>query len=137
MQAFAPRTSDFLYISIGTNDTNSDVNLPTAVSLANLEWMIDQWTSLGLPVSHVIITTLPPKTFGQSGGIPPLNDGIRALASAKGAKLVDITLMTSNDNGLTWKSPSLHIGDSLHYAESVRDTIAANVISIMSQQTPP
>ena len=136
VQAFSPRTSDFVYISLGTNDTNSDVNLSTAVSLANLEWMIDQWTSLGLPVSHVIITTLPPKTFGQSGGIPPLNNGIRALASSKGAKLVDITLMTSNDNGLTWKSPSLHIGDSLHYAESVRDTIAANVVSIMSQLTP-
>lgn len=134
VQAFTPRASDFLYISMGTNDFGAGIS--TASSLVNLEWMVDQWIALGLPANHVIITTLPPRQVGQSASLPGLNDGIRSLASRKGLRVVDIATLTSNDNGLTWKSASLHVGDSLHYAESVRDSIADAVTSIMLQLTP-
>jgi hypothetical protein len=135
VQAFTPRTSDFLYISMGTNDFSAGI--ATATTLVNLEWMVDQWIALGIPASHIMVTTLPPREPGLSGSIPGLNAGIRSKFGPKGVRLIDISVMTSNDDGLTWKSPSLHVGDFLHYAESVRDSIADAVVSIMLSLTPP
>jgi hypothetical protein len=67
-----------------------------------------------------------------------MNSKIRALAQAKGIRLIDISSFVSNDDGLTWKSASLHlVNDELHYAESVRDWIADGVVSVMLQLTPP
>jgi hypothetical protein len=74
----------------------------------------------------------------ESARIPDLNTKIRALAAAKGIRLIDISQFVSNDDGLTWKSASLHlVNDELHYAESVRAWIADQVVSIMVQMTPP
>jgi hypothetical protein len=137
VQAFTPRTSDYLYISMGTNDTEALIS--TGTTLVNLEWMVDRWIALGIPPSHIFVTTLPPRQVGQSDAIPIINAGIRSRFGPKGVRVIDIASMTSNDDGLTWKpvSPSLHVGDSLHYAESVRDMIADAVVSVMLAQTPP
>ena len=135
VQAFTPRSSDFLYISMGTNDSGAGIT--TEATLINLEWMVDQWIALGIPASHIIVTTLPPRQPGQSDSIPALNDGIRARFLPQGVRLIDIAAMTSNDDGLTWKSSSLHVGDSLHYAEQVRDLIAAVIYTVMDHLTPP
>jgi hypothetical protein len=61
---------------------------------------------------------------------------IRSLASQKGVRLIDIAAITSA-NGLTWTNSSLHVGDFLHYSESVRNTIADQVVSVMLSMTPP
>lgn len=135
VQAFTPRTSDYLYISMGTNDTGAGIS--TGTTLVNLEWMVDQWIALGMPASHIFVTTLPPRQVGQSDAIPIINAGIRSRFGPKGVRVIDIASMTSNNDGLTWKSASLHVGDSLHYAESVRDTIADAVVGVMLAVTPP
>ncbi len=135
VQSFVPRTSDFLYISMGTNDLGA--GLSNAATVTNLEWMVDQWIALGLPANHIIVTTLPPRQTDQSATIPALNSAIRAKFGPKGVRLIDIAAMTSNDDGLTWKDSSWHVGDSLHYAEKVRDMIADIIVTIMLQQTPP
>jgi len=134
IQAFQPRDTDFLYISMGTNDVGGGV--PAATILSNLEVMVDQWIALGRPARHVIITTLPPRPPGTSSTIPALNDQIRSRFGAKGAIVVSIDSFVSNDGGLTWKSSSFHVGDSLHYSESVRDWIADQVVEIMNAFTP-
>ena len=142
LQAFQPRNSDFVYISMGTNDVGNGV--PNNTILANLETMVDQWIALGRPANHVIITTLPPRPVGTSSAIPALNDGIRSRFGAKGARVLSIDSFVSNDKGLTWKSSctfststtACNVGDSLHYSELVRDWIADNVVSIMSSLTP-
>jgi GDSL-like lipase/acylhydrolase family protein/Big-like domain-containing protein len=134
VQAFQPRNSDFMYLSMGTNDVGAGV--PTATILSNLETMVDQWIALGRPANHVIITTLPPRPPGTSSTLPALNDQIRSRFGAKGARVISIDSFVSNDKGLTWKSSSLHVGDSLHYSESVREWIADQVVSIMSSLTP-
>lgn len=131
--AFAPRTSDFAYISIGTNDI---INGGGATSVRiNLETMIDQWINRGLPANRLIVTTLPPLGSGGSAGIQALNTMIRTLAQQKGVRLVDIAAFTSS-NGLTWSSSSMHVGDFIHYSEAVRDWIADQVVSIMFQLNP-
>ncbi len=142
LQAFQPRNSDFLYISMGTNDIGNGVGINTI--LANLETMVDQWIALGRPANHVIITTLPPRPAGTSSAIPSLNAQIRSRFGAKGARVLSLDTFVSNDTGLTWKSScsfdgvttACHVGDSLHYSEVVRDWIADNVVSIMIQATP-
>jgi uncharacterized protein YjdB len=132
--AFQPRSSDFAYVSLGTNDVINNVPLTTV--RANLEIMIDQWISSGRAANRFMLTTLPP--FGSSGStaIQNLNTMIRSLASQKGVRLIDIAAITSA-NGLTWTNSSLHVGDFLHYSESVRNTIADQVVSVMLSMTPP
>jgi hypothetical protein len=135
-QAFKPRTSDFAYISMGTNDIGNGVS-PNTIR-ANLETMIDEWIGRSLPPNRLMITTLPPRRPGaESANIPALNNLIRSLASAKGIRLIDIAAFVSNDNGLTWKASSMHVAnDQLHYSESVRDWIADQVVSIMLALNP-
>jgi lysophospholipase L1-like esterase len=128
VQAFQPRASDFLYISLGTNDANG--SLPTAQVLVNLEWMIDMWTARGLPISHVMITTIPPRTPVDAGQVRAMNDGIRALAQRKGAKLIDLVTFVSNDNGGNWADPRYHV-DDFHYSEEVRDRLATVIVAYM------
>ena len=126
--AFTPRSSDFAYVSIGTNDVIN--NVPLTTIRGNLEIMIDQWIQAGRAPNRFMITTLPP--LGQSGSaaIQNLNSMIRTLASNKGVRLIDIAALTSA-NGLTWTNSSLHVGDFLHYSESVRNAIADQVVSVM------
>ncbi|HYN82211.1 MAG TPA: GDSL-type esterase/lipase family protein, partial [Gemmatimonadaceae bacterium] len=135
VQAFTPRPSDFLYISMGTNDLGAGIS--TASTVVNLEWMVDLWIARGVPANHIIVTTLPPRQPGQSASLPALNAAIRAKFQAKGVNVIDIAAMTSDDGGATWKSASLHVGDSVHYAEVVRNLIADAVVNILLALTPP
>jgi len=117
----------FVYVSMGTNDMK--LGWSTSTTRENLRWMISQWTAAGRPANHFIITTLAPinsSTYARK--LPILNDKIRALADSTGAHVIDLAAYTSNDNGRTWKSSTLHVGDRLHYAESVRDWIAQQVV---------
>jgi adhesin/invasin len=139
VNAFKPRTSDFAYVSMGTNDV-ANLSLPTTAIISNLEIMIDQWVARGLPASRFMITTLPPRRASEGLGprIVDLNGRIRTLAAQKGARLIDISPLVSNDDGKTWKSSTLHVeNDELHYAESVRDQIADLVVSYMLSVVPP
>src|SRR6185503_12840304 len=137
VQAFKPRSTDFGYISTGTNDLDS-ASLSNTTIRNNLEIMIDEWISRGLAPNRLMITTLPPKRPGaESARIPDLNAKIRTLALAKGIRLIDISQFVSNDDSLTWKSASMHVtNDELHYSESVRAWIADQVASIMLQLNP-
>ncbi len=131
-QSFVPRSSDFAYVSMGTNDIGAGV--ATATITGNLASMISEWTNRGLPAGKFMLTTLPPRRPGaESANIPDLNAKIRALASSTGARLIDLAAFVSNDDGLTWKSPAMHVeGDQLlHYSESVRDWLADQVVSVM------
>lgn len=130
VQAFVPRTSDFAYVSIGTNDIGNGV-APATIA-ANLGAMIDAWVGKGLPANKFMITTVSPRYSGSGLNIPDVNTRIRTLAAAKGVRLIDLASFVSNDDGITWKSPTLHlIGDELHYSEAVRDWLADQVVSIM------
>jgi adhesin/invasin len=136
VQAFKPRSSDFGYISMGTIDIGDGTSTTTIRN--NLEIMIDEWISRGLSPSRLFITTLPPRRVSESARIPDMNNKIRALAAAKGVRLIDISQFVSDDDGLTWKSASLHLAnDEIHYAETVRDWIADQVVSVMLAMTPP
>jgi adhesin/invasin len=138
VQAFKPRaSSDFAYISMGTNDLGEGTSTTTIRN--NLEIMIDEWISRGLPASRLMITTLPPRRAGtESARVPDLNAKIRTLAQAKGIRLIDISSFVSNDDGLTWKSAAMHVtNDDIHYSEAVRDWIADQVVSIMLAMNPP
>jgi lysophospholipase L1-like esterase len=136
VQAFKPRSSDFGYISMGTNDIGDGVS--TTIIRNNLEIMIDEWISRGLAPNRLMITTLPPRRPGtESARIPDLNSKIRTLAQAKGIRLIDLSQFVSNDDGLTWKTAAMHVtNDELHYSESVRAWIADQVASIMLQLNP-
>lgn len=130
-QAFVPRSSDFAYVSMGTNDIGAGV--ATATIAGNLATMIGEWTGRGLPAGRLMITTIPPRRPGaESANIPDLNAKIRALASSTGARLIDLAAFVSDGDGLTWK-PGMHVdGDQyLHYSEAVRDWLADQVVSVM------
>ena len=129
VQAFVPRTSDFAYVSIGTNDIAQGV--PPATIAANLSAMIAEWTGRGLPANRFLITTVPPRAPGGSSSIPDINSRIRALAASTGARLIDLSAFVSNDDGLTWKTGMQLDGDPLHYSEAVRNWLADQVVSIM------
>jgi adhesin/invasin len=139
VNAFKPRTSDFAYISIGTNDV-ADGSISTTTIANNLQIMIDEWIARGLTPSRLMITTLPPRRASENLGnkIADLNGKIRTLAAQKGVRLIDIAPLVSNDDGRTWKAASLHTdNDELHYSEAVRDQIADIVVSYMLQLIPP
>ena len=128
LNAFRPRPSDFAYVSIGTNDIFLD-GASAATVRQNLEILIDQWIQAGLAPSHLFITTLPPLGSSGSASIRALNTEIRKFRD-KGVTIIDIAAHTSAD-GLTWTNSSLHVGDFIHYSESVRSWIADTVVSEM------
>jgi lysophospholipase L1-like esterase len=133
VNSFVPAANDFAYVSIGTNDQNSGVS--ATQTIANLTWMVDTWLAEGLPAQQFIITTLAPR--GTAGGaIPQINTEIRTLAAARGIKLIDLAAHTSDDNGATWRSADLHVGDELHYTVAVRAWIADQVVAHMRSVTP-
>jgi GDSL-like lipase/acylhydrolase family protein len=134
VQAFTPAANDFVYVSMGTNDPASRIS--TQQTLANLSWMIDRWRAAGRRADHVLLTTLAPRTGTLGASFPAINNGIRALASSKGVILIDLANHTSRDNGRTWRSSSLHVGDGLHYSESVRDWLASQVVAEMRKRVP-
>lgn len=131
VNAFKPSGHDFAYVSLGTNDLAND-GMPTSETIANLVWMVNRWTTAGHTADHLVITTLPPRLDHDLGdAIPTINDAIRLLAHRTGVGLIDLAEFTSADNGRTWRSPGLHIGDRLHYSEPVRDWIAAKMVAYM------
>jgi len=133
VHAFVPGTNDFVYVSMGTNDAANSIS--TGQTLANLGWMIDTWRAPGRRADHFLLTTLAPRTGDGAGAtFPALNDGIRALAASKGVVLIDLAAHTSADNGRTWRSASLHVGDGVHYSESVRDWLAGKIVEEMSER---
>ena len=129
VQAFVPRTSDFAYVSIGTNDIGAGVS-PATIE-ANLRAMVGEWVGRGLPAGRFMITTIPPRAPGASGSIPDLNTRIRAIAASTGVRLIDLSGFVSGDDGLTWKPGMQLDGDPLHYSEAVRNWLADQVVSIM------
>jgi hypothetical protein len=133
-QAFVPGTNDFVYVSMGTNDPPSGIS--TQQTLTNLGWMIDTWKAAGRRADHFFLTTLAPRTGVSGASFPKLNNGIRALASTKGVVLIDLASFTSADNGLTWRSSNLHVGDGVHYSESVRDWLAGRIVAEMGARVP-
>lgn len=130
VQAFVPTAQDFAYVSMGTNDRTS-YGLTATETLANLAWMADRWTAAGLPASHLLVTTLPPRTSGDGSQIVAINAGVRTLAASRGLTLIDLSRQLSDDNGVTWRSPTLHIGDGVHYTEAVRGWLAGQVLARM------
>jgi lysophospholipase L1-like esterase len=134
VQAFTPAATDFAYVSMGTNDPTWKIS--TTQTLANLRWMIDRWRAAGRQADHFLLTTLAPRTDSRGGSFPALNDGIRTLAASQGVVLIDLANHTSADNGLTWRSSSLHVGDGVHYSEPVRDWIAAQIVAAMRTRVP-
>jgi uncharacterized protein YjdB len=134
VNAFRPRSTDFGYISIGTNDVFIQ-GLSAATIKQNLEIMIDQWIGAGLSPSHLFITTLPPLGSGGSVSIQTLNGFIRQFQNQKGVTVIDIAAFTSSD-GLHWTNNTLHVGDFIHYSEPVRAWIADQVVSKMLSLTP-
>jgi hypothetical protein len=129
INAFRPRSSDYAYISMGTNDVYLAGASSNAVK-ANLENLIQLWIDAGLPPSHLFVTTLPP--LGQSGSstIQALNTMIKGFTS-KGVKIIDIAFFTTSGDGLHWANSTMHVGDYIHYSEPVRAWIADQVVSLM------
>ena len=134
VQSFTPGTNDFVYVSMGTNDPSSGMS--TSQTLDNLRWMIERWRAAGRRADHFLLTTLAPRTGTYGASFPALNTGIRALAASQGVILIDLANHTSADNGRTWRSSSLHVGDGLHYSEPVRDWIASQIVAEVRKRVP-
>lgn len=131
VQAFKPRSSDFVYLSMGTNDVLTGVSTDSIV--AHLSRFVDTWVAAGLPLNHFIITTLAPLDATANSSVPVLNVAIRALATQRQLSLIDLARETSNDDGSSWKSSTLHIdGDVLHYSEEVRSWLADQVFGFIN-----
>jgi hypothetical protein len=95
--------------------------------------MVNRWISAGHAADHLVVTTLPPRSGHDLGdAIPIINDAIRILAKRTGVGLIDLADFTSSDDGRTWRSADLHIGDRLHYSEPVRDWIAAEMVTYIN-----
>jgi len=134
VQAFVPTANDFVYVSIGTNDPAQRISADQ--TFANLRWMIERWQAAGRRPDHFLLTTLAPRAGSQGASIPSLNTGIRSLAAAKGVVLIDLATYTSPDNGRSWRSSSLHVGDGVHYSESVREWLAGQVVMQIRSRVP-
>jgi hypothetical protein len=138
VNAFTPGPNDFAYVSMGTNDDAGPTRTMTAAQTeANLRWMIEQWIGAGLAADHFLLTTLAPRDDANSPtSISDRNTLIRALAAETGVQLVDLAALTSDDDGATWRSPSLNIGDGVHYTEAVRTLLGKQVAARMSSKAP-
>ncbi|HET8623697.1 MAG TPA: GDSL-type esterase/lipase family protein [Gemmatimonadales bacterium] len=131
--AYTPGADDYVYVSLGTNDVSAGIS--PAQTEVNLRWMVQRWLEAGHPADHFIITTLPPRPSATSSTMPDRNSRIRALAGELGLHLIDLAAFLSDDNGLSWRSDALHVGDALHYVDSVRDWLASEVVAWMVATT--
>lgn len=138
VNAYAPGANDFAYVSMGTNDdAGPDRTMTPDQTTANLRYMIQQWTGAGRAADHFILTTLAPRDDANSAtSISDRNTLIRALAAELGVHLIDLAAYVSDDNGATWRSTSLNIGDGVHYTEAVRGWLGDQVASWMSAEVP-
>jgi hypothetical protein len=141
VNAYAPKPDDFAYVSMGTNDNAGATRMLTAqATVDNLRWMIEGWTATGRRADHFILTTLAPRTDGSLNSPTAITDRnvlIRALALELGVHLIDLAGHVSDDDGLTWKDPALHIGDGVHYTEAVRGWLGDQVAGWMDGEVPP
>jgi lysophospholipase L1-like esterase len=141
VNAYVPKTNDFAYVSMGTNDDSGPTRtLSSSATAANLRWMIQGWINAGHPADHFILTTLAPRTDGSLNSATAIHDRnarIRDLASTFGVHLIDLAAHVSSDDGLTWKSSSFQVGDGVHYSEDVRAWLGGRIASWMSAQEPP
>jgi hypothetical protein len=64
---------------------------------------------------------------------PSFRRSTRAFARwpLRGIQLIDLAAHTSDDDGVTWRSADLHVGDSLHYTTTVRAWIADLIVAHM------
>jgi lysophospholipase L1-like esterase len=136
VNAFVPGPADFAYVSMGTNDADASRNMTATQTEANLRWMVERWLAAGRAADHFILTTLPPRWGAPATAIPERNALIRALAAELGVHLIDLAAMTSDDDGTTWRSATLHVGDGIHYTDAVRGLIADEVVGWMTERTP-
>jgi hypothetical protein len=138
VNAYAPGADDFAYVSMGTNDdAGATRRLTAAQTVANLRWMAERWIAAGGRADHFILTTLAPRDDTNSPrSIPDRNTLIRALASDLGLHLLDLAGFVSDDDGATWRSASLNIGDGIHYTEPVRAWLGGQVADWISSVTP-
>jgi hypothetical protein len=138
LNAFGPGAHDFAYVSMGTNDdAGATRKLTAAQTAANLRWMAQQWIAAGGTPDHFILTTLAPRNDANSpASIPDRNTLIRALATELGLHLVDLAAFVSDDNGATWRSASLNIGDGIHYTQAVRSWLGGQIAGWVSAETP-
>jgi lysophospholipase L1-like esterase len=138
VNAYVPGEDDFAYVSMGTNDDAGPTRTLTAAQTeTNLRWMVQQWIEAGRAPDHFILTTLAPRDDANTPtSISDRNTLIRSLAAELGVHLVDLAGYTSDDNGATWKSASLNIGDGIHYTESVRTWLGSQIVSWMSATEP-
>jgi lysophospholipase L1-like esterase len=131
--AFVPGANDFVYVSMGTNDSVAGIGAEQCA--ANLNWMIDQWVAAGHAIDHFILTTLAPRP-STTTAIVLVNIQIRQIAATRGIHLIDLAQRTSDDNGLTWRSKDDNVGDELHYSEPVRDWLASQVVAYLLTKAP-
>jgi lysophospholipase L1-like esterase len=137
INAYAPGARDFAYVSMGTNDDAGTRKLTAAQTGANLRWMAEQWIAAGGAPDHFILTTLAPRNDANSPtSIPDRNTLIRALAADLGLHLVELAGFVSDDNGATWRSPLLNIGDGVHYTQAVRSWLGGQIADWMASATP-
>jgi lysophospholipase L1-like esterase len=137
VNAFVPGPNDFAYVSMGTNDASSTRNMTPAETETNLRWMVERWLAAGRAPDHFLVTTLPPRAGTNTPtAIPDRNQLIRVLAAELGVRLIDLAAHVSDDDGLTWRSATLHIGDSIHYTEAVRSWLADRVVEHISAEIP-
>jgi PKD repeat protein len=136
VNAYVPDGRSFAYVSIGTNDLRKGIT--NAQTAANLAWMIERWTAAGQDPRRFIITTLPPvpASWDRAADVPILNASIRGLAAQTGAALIDLSQYVSADGGLTWRDPSLYVGDGVHYSEPVREWLAREVVARIEEVFP-
>lgn len=127
VNAYVPNGRSFAYVSMGTNDVLQGFS--TSQTLANLEWMVQRWVAAGQSPARFVVTTLAPANSSSSATkIPAINAGIRQLAARTGAHVIDLAAHVSDDDGASWRSASLHVGDRLHYTEAVREWLAQQVV---------
>jgi hypothetical protein len=139
VNAYVPKANDFAYVSMGTNDDAGAARTLTAQATAdNLRWMIQGWLDAGHRADHFILTTLAPRDDANTAtSIPDRNVLIQALATELGVHLIDLAGHVSDNNGATWRDPSLNIGDGIHYTETVRGWLGDQVAAWMSAEAPP
>jgi hypothetical protein len=135
VNAFVPTTADFGYYALGINDIGAGIAPETIRD--NIATAINLWLAAGLPAAHLMVATLTPRLGSPHRfNIPLANELIRALVQEKGSSLVDIAALVSDDDGLTWKSSALHVGDGLHYSEATLALIAAEIHAVLGSHIP-
>jgi lysophospholipase L1-like esterase len=113
----------------GANDLNSIVqpaiNAGVDATVAAMEDMVRDTTGRNIPV---LLATLPAQRPPKGGGadfLPRYNDGLKTMASKKGATIVDINALLP---------PTLVGQDGLHLSEPGYQRMAEIFLDVIRQQ---